>query len=198
MEDNHHHHHGEEEYTFEEAKELVIASEQEHIDENNNYFNNKFQEYVKNLESLITAEDIEKVTISEDIKNLKEDLTEDELKVLVVYASVKKALNRPGGAELMDIAEYVIEQLQEASLDEPFSTEFIDSIFSFKVVYTVLFSLLDLAENGRYKGEKMSKDYKIGVIDSIVALRKYESSSGFGDTAWDMSYNPAADKHIQP
>ena len=58
----------------------------------------------------------------------------------------------------------------------------------------MLFSLLDLAENGRYRGEKMSQDYKMGVIDSIVALRKYQSSSGFGDLAWERDYNPVAEK----
>ena len=192
--ENNHHHHGEEEYTLEEARELVKSSEQEHINENNNYFNNKFQEYIENIDSLISPEDFEKVIISEDIKYLKEELTEDELKILIVYASMRKALHSPGGAELMDVAEYVSQQIDEASVHKPFSTEFINSIFNFKVIYTVLFSLLDLAENGRYKGEKMSKDYKLGVIDSIVALRKYHSESGFGDNDWQKDYNPAANK----
>lgn len=160
------------------------------------YFENKFKEYVKLLDKLITPEDFEKVNIPREIENIKNDVTEDELKVLVVYASLRKIMSNPVGSELMDVAEYVTEQLEEASLDKPFSTEFINSIFNFKVVYTVLFSLLDLAENGRYMGEKMSEDYKMGVIDSIVALRKYQSHSGFGDLFWEKSYNPAANKHF--
>ena len=58
----------------------------------------------------------------------------------------------------------------------------------------MLFSLLDLAENGRNMGEKMSQDYKMGVIDSIVALRKYQSHSGFGDVFWEKTQNLAANK----
>jgi hypothetical protein len=107
---------------------------------------------------------------------------------------MKKIMTNPNGVDLIDIAEYVVDQLKVASADEPFSTEFINSIFNFKVVYTVLLSLLDLAENGRYRGEKMSKDYKMGVLDSIVALRKYQSTAGFGDLSWEKDYNPVAEK----
>jgi hypothetical protein len=160
------------------------------------YFGSKFQEYVDLFNNLITPENFEKINIPEEIKNIKNNVTEDELKVLVIYASVRKVMSNPFGAEVMDVAEYVAEQLEIASLSKPFSTEFIDSIFNFKVVYTVLFSLLDLAENGKNRGEKMSADYKMGVIDSIVALRKYQSHSGFGDVFWEKDYNPAAGKEI--
>lgn len=159
-----------------------------------NYFDNKFQEYIDLFNDLITPETFEKIDIPKEIGNIKNNVTEDELKVLVIYASVRKVMSNPVGAEIMEIAEYVAEQLEEASLDKPFSTEFINSIFNFKTVYTVLFSLLDLAENGKNRGEKMSQDYKMGVIDSIVALRKYQSHSGFGDTFWEKNYNPAAGK----
>lgn len=162
--------------------------------ESDNYFNDKFQEYVDLFNHLITPETFEKVNIPEKIENIKSNVTEDELKILVIYASIRKVMSNPVGAELMDLAEYVAEQLEEASLDKPFSTEFINSIFNFKVIYTVLFSLLDLAENGKNMGEKMSQDYKMGVIDSIVALRKYQSIAGFGDLAWGRDYNPAANK----
>jgi hypothetical protein len=160
------------------------------------YFGNKFKEYVGLFDNLITPENFEKINIPEEIKNIKNNITEDELKVLVIYASVRKVMSNPFGAEIMDVAEYVAEQLEVASLDKPFSTEFIESIFNFKVIYTVLFSLLDLAENGKNMGEKMSQDYKMGVIDSIVALRKYQSHSGFGDVFWEKDYNPAAGKEI--
>jgi hypothetical protein len=174
----------------------------EHEHENNedslfepqNYFNNKFQEYVDLFDSLITPETYEKINIPEEVKNIKSNVTEDELKILVIYASIRKVMSNPFGAELMDIANYVAEQLEQASLEKPFSTEFINSIFNFKVIYTVLFSLLDLAENGKNMGEKMSADYKMGVIDSIVALRKYHSIAGFGDLEWEKDYNPAAGK----
>lgn len=159
-----------------------------------NYFDNKFQEYVDLFNDLITPENYEKISIPKEIENIKNNVTEDELKVLVIYACVRKVMSNPLGAEIMDVAEYVAEQLEEASLDKPFSTEFINSIFNFKVIYTVLFSLLDLAENGRNMGEKMSQDYKMGVIDSIVALRKYQSHSGFGDVFWEKTQNLAANK----
>jgi hypothetical protein len=160
----------------------------------NNYFNDKFQEYITMFDSLITPETFERINISKEIDSIKSNVTEDELKILIIYASIRKIMNNPAGAELMDVAEYVAEQLEEASLEKPLSTEFINSIFNFKVIYTVLFSLLDLAENGKKMGEKMSADYKMGVIDSIVALRKYQSIAGFGDLTWERDYNPAADK----
>jgi hypothetical protein len=185
---NHEHH--EHPYSDEEIEKI----NQEYMNEINSYFTNKFQEYIDLFTNLIQPEDFDKVNIPEKIEDARDHVTEDELKVLVVFASMRKAMSNPAGAELMDISEYVIEQLEEASLSKPFSTEFINSIYNFKVVYTVLFSLLDLAENGRYRGEKMSQDYKMGVIDSIVALRKYHSHSGFGDIGWEKDYNPAANK----
>jgi hypothetical protein len=196
MESNHDHHshEHEEELTQEEIEELIKVSQEEHVAELNNYFNNKFEEYLDLFTSLFTAEDFEKVNVPKEIEGAKDHVTEDELKILVIFSSMKKIMTNPNGVDLIDIAEYVVDQLKAASVDEPFSTEFINSIFNFKVVYTVLFSLLDLAENGRYRGEKMSKDYKMGVIDSIVALRKYQSSAGFGDLAWEKDYNPVAEK----
>lgn len=191
---DHHSHEHEEELTQEEVEELIRVSQEEHIAELYNYFNNKFEEYLELFTSLFTAEDFEKVNVPKEIENAKEHVTEDELKILVIFSSMKKVMTNPNGVDLIDIAEHVVDQLKVASADEPFSTEFINSIFNFKVVYTVLFSLLDLAENGRYRGEKMSQDYKMGVIDSIVALRKYQSSAGFGDLAWERDYNPVAEK----
>jgi hypothetical protein len=178
------------------SHEDVEKINQEYMDEINKYFTNKFEEYIDLFTNLIEPEDFEKVNIPKQLENARDHVTEDELKILVVFASMRKAMSNPAGAELMDISEYVVKQLEEASLIKPFSTEFINSIYNFKVVYTVLFSLLDLAENGRYRGKKMSEDYKMGVIDSIVALRKYQSVSGFGDISWERDYNPAADKNF--
>jgi hypothetical protein len=189
-----HDHSHEEGLTHEEIQKLIKASEEEYMNEIHNYFNNKFEEYIDLFSNLITPEDCEKVNIPQQLEEAKNYVTEEELKILVVFASMKKIMSNPNGVELMDVAEYVINQLEEASLVKPFSTEFIESIYNFKVVYTVLFSLLDLVENGRYRGEKMSQDYKMGVIDSIVALRKYQSNCGFGDIAWERDYNPAANK----
>ena len=98
-----------------------------------NYFDNKFQEYVDLFNDLITPENYEKISIPKEIENIKNNVTEDELKVLVIYACVRKAMSNPLGAEIMDVAEYVAEQLEEASLDKPFSTEFINSILTLKL-----------------------------------------------------------------
>jgi hypothetical protein len=190
MKNNHDHH------NHEEIEELIKASQEEHIDELNNYFNNKFEEYLDLFTSLYTAEDFERVNVPKELEDAREHVTDDELKILVVFSSMKKIMTNPNGVDLIDIAEYIVEQLKTASADEPFSTEFINSVFNFKVVYTVLLSLLDLAENGRYRGEKMSKDYKMGVLDSIVALRKYQSTAGFGDLSWEKDYNPVAEKNF--
>lgn len=176
------------------SHEDIEKINQEYMNEVSNYFTNKFEEYIDLFTNLIESEDFEKVNIPKQLEDARDHVTEDELKILVVFASMRKAMSNPAGAEMMDVSEYIVEQLEEASLIKPFSTEFINSIYNFKVVYTVLFSLLDLAENGRYRGEKMSQDYKMGVIDSIVALRKYHSTSGFGDIAWERDYNPAANK----
>lgn len=183
-------------YTIEEVQAAIKKAEQEYIDDTHSYFDNKFDEYVNRLGHLL-PEELEKVNIPKDIQEIKDQIPEEELRVLVTFAAMKKIMANPNGVELMDVATYVIEQLDIAASSKPLSTEFINSVFNFKVVYTVLFSLLDLVENGRYRGQKMSEDYKLGVIDSIIALKKYQTDSGFGARDWEIDYNIAADDNLK-
>jgi hypothetical protein len=96
-------------------------------------------------------------------------LEEDELKVLILFTTMLRYMNTVVNAETMDMAEECLNQLKIAELDSPVGSTFINSIFNFNNVYTPLYDLLDLATNGRFRGEKVSNEYRLGVIDSIVA-----------------------------
>lgn len=120
-----------------------------------------------------------------------EVLEEDELKVLILFTTMLNYMNTTVNAETMDMAEICINELKAAELDNPLSSTFINSIFNFNNVYTPLYDLLDLATNGRFRGESISNEYRLGVIDSIVALRRYQRTHGLGDHEWELPYNTA-------
>lgn len=121
-------------------------------------------------------------------------LNEDEANILIIFTTMMNYMNNVPNAETMDIAVECLKQLKEAGSDFPVSSKFLNSLFNFDNVYSPLYDLLDLATNGRYKGEKMSNDYRKGVIDSIIALRKFQRTHGLGDHEWEISYNTAINK----
>jgi hypothetical protein len=125
-------------------------------------------------------------------------LDQDELKVLIVYSTMINHMNTHANSEIMDIAEESVKQLKAASLDSEISVKFINSFYNFNNIYTPLYDLLDLATNGRFEGKPMSNDYRNGIIDSIITLRRYQRNSGFGDHQWDVVYNSAIEKGIKP
>jgi hypothetical protein len=51
--------------------------------------------------------------------------------------------------------------------------------------------------NGTYQGRKVSDEYRNGVIDSILALRRYERNHGLGDAEWEIEYNTAINRVIE-
>jgi hypothetical protein len=120
-----------------------------------------------------------------------EVLEEDELKVLILFTTMLNYMNTVPNAETMDMAEECLKQLKIAGLDDPVSSKFINSVFNFNNVYTPLYDLLDLATNGKFRGKSLSDDYRLGVIDSIVALRRYQRNHGLGDHEWELPYNTA-------
>ena len=123
----------------------------------------------------------------------KEELSENEFKIFIIYSCFKKAMDRGDGAEIIDIAEDTFKELKNASLDLPVSAEFINSLFSFDSIYKVMYDLLQLAVDGEYRGVKKSKDYIDGVIDSIVVLKRFQRYNGFGDFEWTVKWNNAID-----
>jgi hypothetical protein len=132
------------------------------------------------------------------IDEAKKVLDEDELKVLIVYSAMINHMNTNAHAEIMDMAQESVNQLKAASLDSDLSIKFINSFYNFNNIYTPLYDLLDLATNGRFEGKPMSNDYRNGIIDSIITLRRYQRNSGFGDHQWDVVYNSAIEKGIKP
>ena len=121
-------------------------------------------------------------------------LNEDETNILIIFTTMMNYMNNVPNAETMDIAIECLKQLKEAGSDFPVSSKFLNSLFNFDNVYSPLYDLLDLATNGRYKGEKMSNDYRKGIIDSIIALRKFQRTHGLGDHEWEIYYNTAINK----
>ena len=125
-------------------------------------------------------------------------LDQDELKVLIVYSAMINYMNTHANSEIMDIAKESVTQLKAASMDLDLSVEFINSFYNFNNIYTPLYDLLDLATNGRFDGKPMSNEYRNGVIDSIITLRRYQRNAGFGDHQWDISYNSAIERGLKP
>jgi hypothetical protein len=84
-------------------------------------------------------------------------------------------------AEIMYMAELSTQELKKAGLEEPVSNMFINSLFNFRNVYRPLYDLLDIRYANRIDDpDRQSDQYRLGVIDCILSLRKYERSSGFG------------------
>ena len=128
-------------------------------------------------------------------KELQEKyLNEDEITILLLFTTMMNYMNTVPNAETMDIAVECFSQLKEAGKEFPLSSNFISSIFNFDNVYSPLYDLLDLATTGRYRGEKLSDDYRKGIIDSIIALRKYQRIHGLGDYEWEIHYNTAINR----
>lgn len=125
-----------------------------------------------------------------DYSLAKENLSEDEFKIFIIYSSFKKCMDG-NSTELIDIAEETLKQLKISSLDEPISSTYLNSLFSFDTIYKVLYDLLKLAVDGKYRGKEMSDDYINGVVDSIVVLKKFQRYNGFGDFEWTMNWNDA-------
>jgi hypothetical protein len=153
-------------------------------------------ELMKNIEKyfkeILEHDDHGNFTTKINYKIAYEVLDEDELKVLILFTTMLDYMNTTVNAETMDMAEKCLNELKAAELDNPLSSTFINSIFNFNNVYTPLYDLLDLATNGRFRGESVSNEYRLGVIDSIVALRRYQRTHGLGDHEWELPYNTAS------
>jgi hypothetical protein len=108
-------------------------------------------------------------------------LTEDQVRALIIYMTFSYCVNNLQEAEMMYMAEIAVQELKKASLAEPVSNMFINSLFNFRNVYRPLYDLLDLKYANRIDDpDRQSDQYRLGVIDAIISLRKYERLSGFG------------------
>ena len=122
-----------------------------------------------------------------------ENLSKREIQEQILYSTISNLVNTGEGAEIKNIAYECVNQLEKAESNFDVSSEFINSIFNFHNVYRPLYDLLDLATNGTLRGEKLSDDYRRGVIDSILSLKKYEKYHGLGDLEWKIEYNTVSD-----
>lgn len=123
-----------------------------------------------------------------------ENLSKREIQEQILYSTISNLVNTGEGAEIKNIAYECVNQLEKAESNFDVSSEFINSIFNFHNVYRPLYDLLDLATNGTLRGEKLSDDYRRGVIDAILSLRKYEKSHGLGDLEWKIEYNTVSNE----
>lgn len=130
--------------------------------------------------------------IDKDLQN--KYLDKDEINVLVMFTTMMNYMNNTPNAETMDMAIECLKQLKEIGNEFPVDSNFIKSLFNFDNVYSPLYDLLELATTGKYRGEKMSDDYRKGIIDSIIALRKFQNSHGLGDHEWEINYNTAINR----
>ena len=118
-----------------------------------------------------------------------EELSKEEVQTQILYSIISSMVNTGEGAEIKDIANECVKALQKSEVGIDVSPDFINSIFNFHNVYRPLFDLLDLATNGELRGKKMTDEYRNGVIDAILAMKKYERHHGFGDVLWKIDYN---------
>lgn len=108
-------------------------------------------------------------------------LTEDQVRALIIYTTFSYCMNNLQEAEIMYMAELSVQELKKAGIAEPVSNMFINSLFNFRNVYRPLYDLLDIRYANRIDDpDRMSDEYRLGVIDAILSLRRYERSSGFG------------------
>jgi hypothetical protein len=149
----------------------------------------------KYVNEIVTTEKEDHHLILKINKELqKKYLSEDEITILLLFTTMMNYMNTTPNAETMDMAIECLKQLKEAGKEFPVDSKFINSIFNFDNVYSPLYDLLDLATTGRYRGEKMSDDYRKGIIDSIIALRRYQRIHGLGDYEWEINYNTAINR----
>lgn len=153
----------------------------------------EYEKYIKMVDSHEHEGHHHHNEIEIDYSLAKENLSEDDFKTFIIYSCFKKAMSSAEGAEIIDIAADVYEQLKITEIDKPASSEFIKSLFSFDSIYKVMYDFLALAVDGKYQGKKMSQDYITGIIDSIVILRKFQRYNGFGDFEWTMGWNSSID-----
>ena len=158
---------------------------------------NNIKKYIEE----VTAYDSEtnKTNIDYDLAELKiskNEMSKEDLAILILYSSFMNYMHNVVNSETMDIAAFVYENLKKSNLELKPSDTFMDSIFNFNSVYRPLYDLLDLATNHKFAGKSMSEDYRLGILDSIVALRRYQRYAGFGDHEWVDTYNTAINKVI--
>jgi hypothetical protein len=122
-----------------------------------------------------------------------EKIDNDTLKILIAYTTMMNCMSTNEGMQVMDIAKEIIKELEKSEIDFNISSNFINSVFNFDNVYIPLYDLLELSTEAKYGGKKRNNDYRDGIIDSIVSLRKFERSYGLGDHKWDIPFNTIAD-----
>jgi hypothetical protein len=125
----------------------------------------------------LTYEKAEELIAGKDINGL----TEDQVRALIIYSVLTYCINNMVEAEMMYMAELSVQELKKAGVAEPVSNMFINSLFNFRNVYRPLYDLLDVRYANRIDDpDRMSDQYRLGVIDCILSLRRYERASGFG------------------
>jgi hypothetical protein len=108
-------------------------------------------------------------------------LTEDQVRALIIYSTFQYCVDNMVEPEIMYISEITVSELKKAGMEQPVSNIFINSLFNFRNVYRPLYDLLDIRDSGRIDDpDRNSDQYRLGVIDCILSLRRYERSSGFG------------------
>jgi|LakMenE01Jun11ns_1017448.scaffolds.fasta_scaffold9857747_2 hypothetical protein len=113
-------------------------------------------------------------------------LTEDQVRALIVYSTFTYCVNNMVEPEMMYICELAVSELKRAGSAEPVSNMFINSLFNFRNIYRPIYDLLDIRYGNRIDDpDRNSDQYRLGVIDAILTLRKYERSTGFG---WEDPY----------
>jgi hypothetical protein len=149
----------------------------------------------KYLQEIVSVEDEGHHIVLSINKELKDKyLNDDEATILILFTTMMNYMNSTPNAETMDMAVECLKELKEAGKDLPLSSNFIESLFNFDNAYSPLYDLLELATTGRYREEKMSDDYRKGIIDSIIALRKFQRTHGLGDHEWEINYNTAINR----
>jgi hypothetical protein len=125
----------------------------------------------------MTYEKAQDLILGKDIKGL----TEDQVRALIIYSTFTYCVDNMVEPEIMYISELTVSELKKAGMAEPVSNIFINSLFNFRNVYRPLYDLLDIRDSGRIDDpDRNSDQYRLGIIDCILSLRRYERSSGFG------------------
>jgi hypothetical protein len=126
----------------------------------------------------------------------KKNMSELEIQTEVISNAMFNAMNNGRNVEIRDVATICAETLKEIGLENPVSHAYIESLFNFNNIYIPLYDLLDVATRYSMAGEKKSSDYRDGIIDAIITIRRFQRFSGFGEHQFIPDWNYAIDREI--
>lgn len=152
---------------------------------------------IKNYNKDIATREEVLSSVKLDLEKIEhQNLSKEELLFNVIRSAYTQSIKHEHFAEISEICSLITEAILQLNLEIDVDDSYINSLFNFNSVYIPLYDLLDAATNHSINGSKKTQDYRNGVIDAIVALRRFQRYHGFGDEEWRPDYNTALEVEV--